>query len=589
VSPNPKVKIWDGCYDKSLKGFITSDSFSHPAKMALGLCERIIDHCLARGWIRRGEVVGDPFNGVCTVGLVASYRGLRYVGVELEPKFVGLSRANINLHRGRLEQLGFPVPEVLEGDSRQFHKWVYSQLVLSSPPYADSIDRPSGIDPDKVKKPGGPNGNTYQDIYGTTSGQIGRLKSGDVEAVVTIPPFASTTQVTSNPGDMTAGRATWAGGVNSAARVKQDYVEPRTEGQIAQLKPGDVQAVISSPPYAVISAGAGGLNTKPAKHAGQQSGRSATAASQDTDQRYGQTEGQIAALKGGSVDSVVKNQKYENDMGMVGGIFRGRGVHNMVSGQSKKGQDPGGGAGRGNNNRPKGKGTSGIDPSLSAKGGNVGRSALLEETISKQMAWEDKWVLGSTIQPSRGEPVFSESHIPNADTEKSQGVGGDRKSKNATSGKADVQHETANLSDVGLGKNGKIHSRTLKSETRKSGKRTEINGETYWQAMRRVYASCFIALKPGGYIILVVKDYCKAGKRVPLCDDTFRLLQHVGFEPIERIHAMLVKETKHADMFVGETTIKTSRKSFFRRLAEAKGSPEINYEEVLICRKPANP
>jgi hypothetical protein len=48
---------------------------------------------------------------------------------------------------------------------------------------------------------------------------------------------------------------------------------------------------------------------------------------------------------------------------------------------------------------------------------------------------------------------------------------------------------------------------------------------------------------------------------------------------------MLVKETRHADLFNGHTTSKVSRKSFFRRLAESKGSPEINYEEVLIARK----
>jgi DNA modification methylase len=103
--------------------------------------------------------------------------------------------------------------------------------------------------------------------------------------------------------------------------------------------------------------------------------------------------------------------------------------------------------------------------------------------------------------------------------------------------------------------------------------------------MAQVYASCFQAIKPGGVIVVVVKDYVKKGKRVPLCDDTVRLLEHTGFTMVERIHAMLVKETRHADLFNGHTTSKVSRKSFFRRLAESKGSPEINFEEVLIARK----
>jgi hypothetical protein len=33
----------------------------------------------------------------------------------------------------------------------------------------------------------------------------------------------------------------------------------------------------------------------------------------------------------------------------------------------------------------------------------------------------------------------------------------------------------------------------------------------------------------------------------------------------------------------------TSRKSFFRRLAEAKGSPAIDHEDVIIVRKPSHP
>ncbi len=101
-----------------------------------------------------------------------------------------------------------------------------------------------------------------------------------------------------------------------------------------------------------------------------------------------------------------------------------------------------------------------------------------------------------------------------------------------------------------------------------------------------MYASCFEALKPGGYLYCVVKDYVKKKARVPLCDDTLKLLQHVGFLPVARARAMLVEETRTADLFAGETVQVKQRKSFFRRLAESKGSPRIDWEEVIICRKP---
>ena len=103
--------------------------------------------------------------------------------------------------------------------------------------------------------------------------------------------------------------------------------------------------------------------------------------------------------------------------------------------------------------------------------------------------------------------------------------------------------------------------------------------------MSDVYQSCFHALKPGGLIVIVVKDYVRKGKLVPLCDNTARLLDHVGFDVVDRIHAMLTEEQKHDDLFQESTTTKKSRKGFFRRLAESKGAPPIDWEEVIFCRK----
>lgn len=117
-----------------------------------------------------------------------------------------------------------------------------------------------------------------------------------------------------------------------------------------------------------------------------------------------------------------------------------------------------------------------------------------------------------------------------------------------------------------------------------SGQLGNVTGETYWQAMHQVYAQCLLAMKTGGYLCVVVKDYVKDKKRVPLCDQTLRLLEHIGFTPVCRIHAMLVKERTHVGLF-GDQVERKERKSFFRRLAEKKGSPRIDWEEVLVVRK----
>lgn len=474
--------------------------------------------------------MSDVFGGVGCGGIAAAYRGLIWVGMELEPKFVDLAKANFTLHKSKWKGCGRGEAIMLQGDSHRFHEAMQNPSawrtagVVSSPPYAESVHDGNGIDPDKLTgNPAGKNSQAHAEGYGRSSGQIGRLKSGEVEAVIASPPFAGTsgqgggginvngyvaapgrkytTKAVDKVGERTyqgQGADRTAGNIETLkegsveavvssppfrdARSDTTKSEPtkhggpcadrhattqagagygKADGQIDNLPTGDVHAIISSPPYSDIAAGAGGLNTKPATKPGQQSGRSAAAASQDTDQKYGKTAGQIAALKGGSVDSVVASPPFE-----------------------------------------------------------------------KVQAFHDK--------------KFSDEWGPK---------------------------QSRTVEPMGYGD--------------AAGQIGKENGETYWGAVKKVYESCFLAIKPGGVIVLVVKSYVKAGKIVDLPGDTSRLLEHIGFEPIEQIHAMLKVKTTHNDLFVkeGVTTVR-SKASFFRRLAEKKGSPPIDFEVVLICRKP---
>lgn len=55
-------------------------------------------------------------------------------------------------------------------------------------------------------------------------------------------------------------------------------------------------------------------------------------------------------------------------------------------------------------------------------------------------------------------------------------------------------------------------------------------GKTYWDDMYLIYYSCAVALKKGGMMILHLKDYVRDGKRVPLTDDTIRVVESLGFK-----------------------------------------------------------
>lgn len=393
------VSVWHGCYDDGWQGHIVDEAFAHPAKFSYGLIVRIVKHMIERGWIEPNDLVGDPFGGIGTGGIVCAANGLRWAGIELESRFVDLARKNFQLNPWTRNGEA----TIVQGDSRNFAALV-----------------------------------------------------GQCEAVVTSPPFAT--------GDSASAQSISERDDKSASWVKSNTGwntgYGSSPGQLAAMPFGDVAAILTSPPYAESVKGKGdGIDWSKGKEGGmvRTVGRAAIA------DGYGVTEGQLGAMPAGELAAVVTSPPWENNGSNLG---------------------------------------------------DVGDTPGLRQEISDR---------------------------------------------------------STNRSDAYGNSNGQLGN---------------TSGPTYWTAVAEIYRQCLLALKPGGYVGVVVKSYVKAGKIVPLPDQTWELLQHVGFEPVERVRAMLVKEDAHPGLFDGPVVKKTERKSFFRRLAERKGSPAIDFEEVLFLRKP---
>lgn len=145
------------------------------------------------------------------------------------------------------------------------------------------------------------------------------------------------------------------------------------------------------------------------------------------------------------------------------------------------------------------------------------------------------------------------------------GMGGDRLSEKAKSARTENVESIKNLGNiVSTGNTGKL-----------------INEETFWSAARLIVEQCYQILRPGGHAIWVCKDFVRNKKRVPFSKDWARLCESVGFKLVHWHKATLIKESKHKTLFGHTETKRTARKSFFRRLAEAKGSPRIDEEDIL--------
>jgi hypothetical protein len=238
--PMPEVETldWRGCYAERWADLLCPEAMAHPAKFAPGLLARLYAHGFARGWWRKGDLVADCFAGVACGGVLAAYKGLRWLGVELEERFVALARRNFELHRRRWEAAGDPVPVIVRGDSRRFAEAVRGAAgLVTSPPYADTplnpgeSSRPEAKvarllaegkyrEADAVRIHGsGLSGNLRQQDYGATPGQIGALAAGDVDAVVTSPPFMGQT---ASPGK---DRGDYFGPVGGVRHEGADYDE----------------------------------------------------------------------------------------------------------------------------------------------------------------------------------------------------------------------------------------------------------------------------------------------------------------------------------------------------------------------------
>jgi len=111
----------------------------HPARFAPRLIKRILDEGFLRGWWSKGDYILDPFAGVATGGICAYSRGLKWVGIEIEPHFVSAAKETID--RWCPDPILAPKPIMLSGDSRFLGRFLTMEFraIVTSPPYGDVV------------------------------------------------------------------------------------------------------------------------------------------------------------------------------------------------------------------------------------------------------------------------------------------------------------------------------------------------------------------------------------------------------------------------------------------------------------------
>ncbi len=118
----------------------TAESTAHPAKMLPAVAAHAIAH-----YTRPGDLVLDPMCGIGTTLVEAVHLRRRAVGVEYEPHWVDVARANLTLARQHgIDPAVLDDSGVLHGDARQLATLLPARhtgnvaLVVTSPPYGPS-------------------------------------------------------------------------------------------------------------------------------------------------------------------------------------------------------------------------------------------------------------------------------------------------------------------------------------------------------------------------------------------------------------------------------------------------------------------
>jgi hypothetical protein len=93
-----------------------------------------------------------------------------------------------------------------------------------------------------------------------------------------------------------------------------------------------------------------------------------------------------------------------------------------------------------------------------------------------------------------------------------------------------------------------------------------LRGKRYFAAMREVYTQAKAALRPGGRLLLVLRDHIRDGQRVPTAELTVALCEELGYVLVERVQRHLASL------------------ALWQRRRREQGLPVVEEEDLLVFR-----
>jgi len=469
-------------------------------------------------------------------------------------------------------------------------------LAVSSPPYIDSmeVDR-NGIDWDKIKPdyPGriqhehrkAANDRRHRDLrYGSSGGQLGAMREGDHSIAISSPPFP---QPYKGGGGINK-RGYGDGSDKVGDRTYQSKGGERDPGNLETMEMGSFDAAILGDSR-INSAynephEAQQKNGKSAKHGDHH--RSIQKRADNLSNRG--TNGQQPRH-----DSTALESDKNNPLGLGGnhhGIQNEATNSALVLEREKANCRPRQEADQGGNRALELQRRKGIS-CVSEDCHEEELRCMPQQTQSGDSPQRSRSFQQRSAQPSGAlqelPPPSSQEHL----LESKEGGQNPSEVERADSlaeiaiSSPPFMENGVNIGSVGdtPSMRQQIHNAKPRAESygSTSGQLGNQRGEDFWSASRLILEQLHSVIVPGGHAVFVTKRFVRNKQIVEFTSQWIQLCEAVGFRLIHRHKALLTESYGAQHTLDGETQeIEVARKSFFRRLCEAKGSPKIDWEDV---------
>jgi len=219
-----------------------SHAVAHPAKMNTRMLEFLV-----KTWTKPGDTVLDPMAGSGSTGVVAALHGRNAILVELEAKFyewIEKARENVEKYstfasKGRIVSI--------HGDARCLSELLNGvDVAITSPPYTNAA-----VDDLNVWK--------YR--------KGGMFAEEKLNVIITSPPYSSTEfyygekspEFWKKLAEKTRRKA-WLNPDSKTRRTIDEKEKPLSQENIGNLPFGNVDTVITSPPYLKSAESGSGVN-----------------------------------------------------------------------------------------------------------------------------------------------------------------------------------------------------------------------------------------------------------------------------------------------------------------------------------------